>query len=141
MIDMPVYGFWEVSTEGDCEGKTSKKLGIHKGYLDEVALHLGNKACYGLYIKEATDKNPLLRLEPNCNSVNISLDIKTNTWDLSPSQRAIEIGKFLKDRPVVVSQSNYHACVTLTSKEYSDEIKKKAALAKLTPEEKRLLGL
>ena len=33
-----VFGTWEVTTEGDVEGRTTKNLGNFTGYIDEIAL-------------------------------------------------------------------------------------------------------
>ena len=29
------FGIWHVTTEGDCEGRSTRDLGIHEGYIDE----------------------------------------------------------------------------------------------------------
>ena len=42
------YGLWQVTTEGDCEGRSIKDLGINEGFLDEIAFSLAGEACYGL---------------------------------------------------------------------------------------------
>lgn len=42
------YGFWEVTTEGDCEGKSVSRLGIYEGYIDEIALALADRCYYSL---------------------------------------------------------------------------------------------
>ena len=45
------YGLWEVTTEGDCEGRSRKGLGVFEGYLDDIAFYLANKAYYTLEFK------------------------------------------------------------------------------------------
>jgi hypothetical protein len=39
-------GWWRVKTDGDCEGRTRKDLGLHYGYLDEIADNLSGE-CEG----------------------------------------------------------------------------------------------
>lgn len=39
------FGIWHVTTEGDCEGRSTRDLGIHEGYIDEIALALADKCC------------------------------------------------------------------------------------------------
>ena len=54
-----IYGYWIVTTEGDCEGRTTKTLGTFKGYIDDIALSLANKCYYSLCftkIKEPTEE-------------------------------------------------------------------------------------
>ena len=34
------YGTFKVTTEGDCEGKSTRDLGVHTGYIDEIAFAL-----------------------------------------------------------------------------------------------------
>lgn len=48
------YGIWEVSTEGDCEGRTTKALGIYKGHIGDIALILQPEATYSLNFKHIT---------------------------------------------------------------------------------------
>lgn len=37
------WGTWRVSTEGDCEGRTTKNLGVHGGHVADIALSLVNQ--------------------------------------------------------------------------------------------------
>ena len=47
----------------------------------------------------------------------------------------------MENRPVRVIKSNYYGCVRLTTDKETTEDKKAKALAKLSVEERRLLGL
>ena len=31
------YGIWIVTTEGDCEGRSTRHLGVFQGYIDDIA--------------------------------------------------------------------------------------------------------
>jgi len=134
------YGNWKVTTEGDCEGKSTTQLGTYTGYIDEIALFLANKSYYGLQFSaviEQMPKNPV----PTAKSVNVSLDIDSGTWDLSPEARMCFAQRLFRSRPVIVGQSNYYACFTLQTEMSEEDLARESALKKLTDEEKRLLGL
>lgn len=42
------YGTFEVTTEGDCEGRSVRHLGTFTGYIDEIAFALADKCYYSL---------------------------------------------------------------------------------------------
>lgn len=42
-------GYWQVTTEADCEGRSMKTLGFFKGNYAEIALALADKCCYSLH--------------------------------------------------------------------------------------------
>ncbi len=46
--DSPIYGIWKVTTQGDCEGRSTECLGYYEGYIDEIAQALADKAYYSL---------------------------------------------------------------------------------------------
>lgn len=74
------YGFWEVTTEGDCEGRSVSRLGIYEGYIDEIALALADRCYYSLCFRPIDPR--ALDLTPKRKSVEISFDIGSNTWDM-----------------------------------------------------------
>jgi hypothetical protein len=123
-IDLPepfnnTYGTWHVTTEGDEEGRTVRDLGIHKGYIDEIAYKLSGEAYYGLeFSPPPPPKEPLKPKDPK-HHVHIHLDIKSKTWDLTKEKRANTFRVLFQDRPVVVTESKYHASVKLTFTEHA----------------------
>lgn len=53
-VDFPKfdeYGVWEVTTEGDCEGRTTRELGIYQGNISDIAVYLKDKVGYTLRFK------------------------------------------------------------------------------------------
>jgi hypothetical protein len=52
--DSPV-GWWKVSTEGDCEGKSTRDLGLHYGHIGDIALALAGASYYALSFSPASD--------------------------------------------------------------------------------------
>lgn len=144
---LEAFGTWKVTTEGDCEGRSTRHLGEHTGYLDDIAFALANQAYYGLRFDPVT---PIMvdGSEKTGTKVNVNLDINTGTWDMSPAKRIAYFRKMLTGRAVHVEDSQYYASVTLvdgTSPEAQAEAKKrvlqKAAIAKLTLEERAALGV
>jgi hypothetical protein len=135
---MNAYGTWEVTTEGDCEGRSTSHLGTYTGYVDEIALHLANKCEYKLTFKKVGDKR---NLKPTGTEVHIGFDIDSKTWDSVKTPSGLnEIKEVFKGRDVIVSESNYYAGFKITSKN-ADDIKREMILNKLTEEEKVILGL
>lgn len=138
------YGTWIVTTEGDCEGKTVKDLGTYVGYIDEIAFGLANECTYTLEFSPVIWSKVLPK--SIAKSVNITFGIDSGTWpiDSSREERLKFFREVFKNRDVDVEDCNYYASVTLTrhvdEKEIEEEVKRNA-LAKLTDEEKRLLGL
>lgn len=143
--NLPAYGIWTVTTEGDCEGRSVRNLGTYEGYIDEIALNLAGRAYYGLRFEPA--KQIEKEAKPGT-SVQISLGIDTGTWDLKGPDRVAYFKKMLAGRNVSVSEGTYYACVKITDgdspeeqERRANELKREQALAKLSAEERKLLGL
>lgn len=135
------YGTYKVTTEGDCEGKSVRDLGTYTGYIDEIAFALADKCYYKLCFHKVEPQK--LDMTPKRDTVEISLDIDSGTWDLDVSNKeALNYFKrFFSDRDVeVVSAGGYGSCKITTHKETIIE-KRKKILNKLSNEEKKILGL
>lgn len=135
------YGIWEVTTEGDCEGRTTRKLGIFEGYVDEIAFALSDKVYYSLRFKKISkiiDNIPICRIPKN--EVSISFDIESKTWDIYGDKLVQYFNKVFNRRKVNVKSGNFFASVVL-ERDIPENEKRKIALSKLTEEEKELLGL
>lgn len=48
-------GWWNVTTEGDCEGRSTRHLGTHYGHVAEIALSLPEEPCYSYRFQPVTD--------------------------------------------------------------------------------------
>lgn len=133
------YGTFEVTTEGDCEGRSTRNLGIHTGYIDEIAFALADKCYYTLCFKLVEPTS--LDLTPKKDTVKISLDIDSGAWDLNVADAKDYFEHFFVNRDVeVVGTHGYGSCTISTHKETIEE-KKEKILQKLTDEEKQILGL
>lgn len=141
------FQIWKVTTEGDCEGRSTRDLGIHRGYIDEIAFALADKVMYSLQFKPVT-LNDLEGLTTTRNEVDISFDIDSKTWNMSAEDRAMVMRSLLSNRPVDVRAGNYFASVKLSRKETEEQKQMrlhKTAIEKvakcLSPEEFQALGL
>lgn len=131
------FGVWTVTTEGDVEGRTITNLGVFEGHIDEIALHLADKCYYSLRFEGV---QPVKVFTPKKAYVDICLPIDSGTWDVGIDNRVACFREMFINRPVDVVASNSYAAVRLVSVEPL-EIARQMALAKLTDEEKELLGL
>jgi hypothetical protein len=114
-------GWWKVTTEGDCEGITTTDLGTHYGYLDDIAFQLGRKAYYQLQFKAIDDPSKTIEKMLPADSVSISLDIDSGTWDMTRHDRAQALRDILKGRPVSVEEGVYYASVVLNKERKEGE--------------------
>ena len=133
------YGTFEVTTEGDCEGRSMRNLGIYTGYIDEIAFALADKCYYTLHFQLIEPAS--LDLTPKKDTVKISLDINSGVWDLNVVDAKEYFEHFFADRDVeVLGTHGYGSCTISTHKETIEE-KREKILSKLTEEEKHILGL
>ena len=118
------YGSWRVSTKHE-------DLGIYTGYVDEIALYLGDYPMDGKLNFEKLDD---FKYKPTTQRVDVKIT------GLYIQDRDIDINKLFKDRPVDVTyfDNTNEFCIQL--KDDSEYIKQKA-LSKLTDIEKKALGL
>ncbi len=147
MKNLQAYGTWKVTTEGDCEGRTTTHLGEHTGYIDDIAFALAARAYYSLRFS-AVEPMVVDGSEKTGTYVSVSLDIETGSWDMPQARRVAYFKKLLAGRPVHVQEGQYYASVVLvdgTSPEAQAEAKRKliarAAIAKLSPDEREALGV
>lgn len=125
---------WQVTTEGDCEGRSVKNLGYFVGGVDEIAMHLANQCSYSLrFNKIEVNKGGNLeptgtQVEVNCSgsSVHTLIEHCTSTHITYEAQG---------DSSVIFKQHKVSA----------EQIKlnnlKAKALSKLSAEERQALGL
>lgn len=108
-----IKGVWKVTTEGDCEGRTTRDLGEYEGYIDDIALSLANQCYYSLHF---TRRNVKKAPAPKKGKVNVSLNINSRTWDMSPEDRVETMKELFKDRDVEIEVGNSYASFVIRSK-------------------------
>lgn len=110
-------GLWEVTTEGDCEGRTVNRLGTFEGHIVDIAFFLAKKSYYGLRFSPVDPKDREVIPDPEVKSVAISLSIDSGSWDLEGDHRAAAISEMLSKRPsdvrFTVRKGQYYATVIL----------------------------
>ena len=106
------YGRWQVTTEGDCEGRSTVDLGIHLGHVDDIAFYLADKALYGLQFKKLEDIEEYRAIGKE---VHVQFDIESKTWPLTSNELAVQMKEVFIDRPVGVTESNYYGSFKLES--------------------------
>lgn len=106
------YGTWEVTTEGDVEGRTTKHLGTYTGYLDEIAFSLADLCYYSLTFKSVKPLE-LRKDKTNQKSVCVRLDSESNTWDMDSNARVNHFRNMLDGRGIMVKSGGSFAAVTL----------------------------
>lgn len=114
-IGSPV-GAWLITTEGDCEGRTTQTLGVEQGHILDLARKYGRMAMYGLKFKRQANIPEEKGVLPT-DTVHIQLDINSGTWDMKDADRACAIAAWAKqEQPqyqglIPVTESNYYASV------------------------------
>ena len=144
-----LYGLWKVTTEGDEEGRTTKSLGIYEGWVDEIALYLSDKCYYSLtFTAYHINKVPVSSnyIKKDKAQVNVKFDIDSKTWDLSAHDRAQLISNlFAANNRVNVKIEEGGTYAGFVVSNYTEaeiqERRRQKALAKLTDEDKLVLGL
>lgn len=66
------YGFWHVTTEGDCEGRSITDLGVFEGNIDTIALALADRCYYYTLYFTAVDPTAYDKA-PKKDEINISI--------------------------------------------------------------------
>ncbi len=96
-------GIWHFTTEGDCEGRSTKDLGIHEGHVGEIALKLASLAFYSINAKPIAkepdkvpkqDQAPLTYYDFVGNAFNLEKDVAAPAiakwlgegWEAVPGQ-------------------------------------------------------
>ncbi len=122
---------WKVTTEGDCEGRTMKDLGMFRGNVIEIAKHLSGHAFYALHFSEVKTSETDIRANPK-DSVSLTIN----------NMNHMALIATLKSEGYEVGKSNFYNAISVAlSEEERSKIKKEIALSKLTDEDRKILGL
>jgi len=99
--ELSPVGVWNVQTEGDCEGRSIRSLGVFEGHIVDIAASLAQFAMYDLSFSPATKEQ--LPYARGFGKVSISLPIGTGTWDIKNGpERAKVIGDWLRSEPTKI---------------------------------------
>jgi hypothetical protein len=115
-------GWWRVTTEGDCEGRTTNDLGVFYGHVAEIAFAKRKHGGYSLNFIPLFDRSPpnttqvytvTKGVKETAISVHIHFDCKM-TDACKPSPKAV--AAWLDADGITVGESNYYDSVKLTMK-------------------------
>lgn len=134
-MSQAAFGFWKVTTQGDCEGRTTRNLGVHLGWVDEIAFALAGSACYDLCF-EAVDPEALPK---NSTAKQVSISF-ANTYSMKRDQRLAHAAEILADRPCRLAIDNY-GNIGLSRGESSAEIEAAKRVAAKNRLQKKLENL
>lgn len=115
-----------------CKGTLGDSQYVFKG-------NNGDRCYYSLCFRPIDPR--ALDLTPKRKSVEISFDIGSNTWDMDNDGIVAAFKEVLKDRPVYVHKGRLFSSVNISTEEESEEEKRQKILKKLSPEERRILGI
>lgn len=134
------YGFWHVTTEGDCEGRSITDLGVFEGNIDTIALALADRCYYYTLYFTAVDPTAYDKT-PKKDEINISIYGASGMYDMTKEERLDAMRNMLKDRPVFVRDGDRADTFIISTKQESREKRRQKVLDKLTAEERELLGV
>lgn len=80
------YGFWHVTTEGDCEGRSITDLGVFEGNIDTIALALADRCYYYTLYFTAVDPTAYDKT-PKKDEINISIYGASGMYDMTKEER------------------------------------------------------
>jgi hypothetical protein len=116
---------YEITTQGDCEGRSIENLGLYSGDLASILLYLANKARYSLDVT-AKDTRPIIHIEKD------SPDFKPTAKEVHFS--GVDFVNATKGR---IKPSHYCRCSCLSLEAPEDEVRK--ILDKLSEEDIEVL--
>lgn len=107
-------GWWKVTTDGDCEGRSTTQLGNYYGHVAEIAFYLADKAMYDIKFEPLIDApapKEISTYTATKDSVWIQLGIESGTWNLPSSTREDWFRKWLQiSKPAVTIQGSLPNC-------------------------------
>ncbi len=134
-------GIWEVTTEGDCEGRSMRTLGIFKGHYCDIALGLADKCCYSLHFRKINEVDMLPPIRGQREKVQITFSDVSHFRDTELVEAVRDVATPLN---ISVGKGMWTGHVTLY-RTVSEEERKKLALEKakkvLSAEDLAALGL
>jgi len=114
-FESPV-GWWSVTTEGDCEGRSTRQCGTHYGHVAEIAFSLADQGGYTLYFIPALERDyvpPRVSYQAKGGEVHITF-CNGFMRGYDADVRATTVRKWLDaGEDIMVLKSNYYEAVLL----------------------------
>lgn len=104
-------GWWEVTTEGDCEGRTTSHLGTYYGHVAEIAFSL-KCGGYSLQFRKIDTQEP----PPENHTPYQIVTKKTNIsfFGLNTGNSVNSVREWLDCPEIEVSHCNFYGAYTIT---------------------------
>lgn len=110
-------GWWKVTTEGDCEGRSTRDLGLYYGHIAEIALSIKDSPMYEYDFspleEDIPPPNTIPQYQAVRNACHIGLDINSKTWpsSMSSKTRVNWFTQWFDTADVTVTESSYYKAV------------------------------
>ena len=124
---------YQVTTEGDCEGRTTSNLGIWEGDIVDIALGLADRCAYSLTFKEIkiqTAKQPT------------RAEVDVTIWASDIERKDMTITNLRNDTRVKKLSADGHMWrvkISMASEDEIEEMRLRALMQQLSPEDVALL--
>lgn len=114
--DSPV-GWWKVTTEGDCEGRSTDQLGMHYGHVVEIAMSLPSGPSYSYRFEKSAHLPPedVNAVHVERQAVRKEANISLEPINYKGGEK--EIAKWLDCDEVEVKPCNYYGAYTIKLKD------------------------
>ena len=94
-------GVWNVTTEGDCEGRTTKQLGVHVGHITDIAYYLRGESYYSLHF-EKQNLVPAVNQIPKTTEVHVTIKAEKGYYNTNDVKKVIG-----KDRDYLIKSTGF----------------------------------
>lgn len=124
---------YKVTTEGDCEGRTTRDLGVWQGDIIDIALGLADQCAYSLTFKEIEINGAL---QPTRKEVEITM------WESDLSNKDLLFYNMRNDTRLKSLNNNgsmWRGKISLATEDEVEEMRLRALMQKLSPEDVALL--
>jgi hypothetical protein len=109
-------GWWHVTTEGDCEGRTTNNLGDHYGHIADIAFALADKCHYSLQFRpDVAIRSPGITAQRKATGRGVHISFYDGPFRMQ-NPNEIDVSKWMNIEGVSVTECNYYGAVTLTAR-------------------------
>lgn len=105
-------GWWKVTTEGDCEGKSTDQLGTHYGHIAEIAFALAGLCEYSLQFQPVHDREPGVEIQRKANRRKVNISFAGGPLN-ARDPNTMDVYNWMNIHGVNVRDCNYYGAVTI----------------------------
>lgn len=105
-------GWWNVTTEGDVEGRTTRRLGAHYGHIADIALTLADQTCYSLQFEPAQVIEPGIEVKRKATSRSANISFRGGPLSgRDPNTKDVYL--WMNIHGINVKDCNYYGAITI----------------------------